>query len=232
MAGIGVSPRPANLSVPGQTYSYLHHWYNLTWLNERRVEIPIIRAVLEQERDVRLLEIGNVLSHYDRTLVHPVVDRYQRPNRENAFAEDAETFTQGAPYDLILSISTFEHIGHDDLPRDEDKIRRTAHHVRGLLSLHGSLVFTAPIGYSPSLDKLVDEGDCSSNDAVYAESMRRTSGLRRIGARSTRRDSITRIPSRTRLSSHGFRHSDQLRHGVRGAPRRGAYFRLATLTGR
>lgn len=143
----------------GQTYAYLRHWYNVTWLNERRVEIPIIRAVLERERDVRLLEIGNVLSHYDRTLVHPVVDRYQRPNRENAFAEDAETFTHGAPYDLIVSISTFEHIGHDDVPRDEDKIRRTAQHVRGLLSPHGSLVFTAPIGYSPSLDKLVDEGD-------------------------------------------------------------------------
>jgi hypothetical protein len=143
----------------GHSYSYFHHRYNVTWLNERRVEIPIIRAVIAQEQGARLLEIGNVLSHYDRSLVHPVVDRYERPNRENAFAEDAETFTHGFPYDLIVSISTLEHVGHDDAPRDEEKIHRTMLHVRDLLSPHGSLVFTAPVGYSPSLDRLVDEGD-------------------------------------------------------------------------
>src|SRR4051794_31163768 len=77
----------------GQTYSYFHHPYNVTWLNERRVEIPVIRALLARERDGRLLEVGNVLSHYDKSLVHPVVDRYERPTRSNSFAEDAETFT-------------------------------------------------------------------------------------------------------------------------------------------
>jgi len=100
-----------------------------------------------------------VLSHYDDSLVHPVVDRYERQGRDNAFAEDAETFTHGAPYDLIVSVSTFEHVGQDDVPRDGQKILRTMLHVRGLLSPNGSLVFTAPIGYSPSLDRLVDHGD-------------------------------------------------------------------------
>jgi len=145
--------------LAGHTYSYFRHPYNVTWLNERRVEIPIIREVLARERDARTLEIGNVLSHYDKSLGHPVVDRYERQSRENTFAEDAETFTHGSPYDLIVSISTFEHVGQDDVPRDDEKILRTMLHVRGLLSPHGSLVFTAPIGYSPSLDRLVDEGD-------------------------------------------------------------------------
>jgi cyclopropane fatty-acyl-phospholipid synthase-like methyltransferase len=106
-----------------------------------------------------VLEIGNVLSHYDKSLAHAVVDRYERLSRDNAFAEDAETFAQSPPYDLIVSISTFEHVGHDDVPRDEEKILRTMLHLRSLLSPHGSLVFTAPIGYSPSLDRLIDDGD-------------------------------------------------------------------------
>ena len=149
----------STFKLAGQTYSYFGHPYNVTWLNERRVEIPIMRGVLEREPDARTLEIGNVLSHYDKSLVHPVVDRYERQSRDNAFAEDAETFTHGAPYDLIVSVSTFEHVGQDDVPRDEQKILRTMLHVRGLLSPNGSLVFTAPIGYSPSLDRLVDHGD-------------------------------------------------------------------------
>ena len=122
------------------------------------MEIPIIGAVLARERGARVLEIRNVLSHYDESLDHTVVDRYERPSCENAFAEDAETLTHGSAYDLMVSISTFEHIGHDEVPRDEDKIRRTMLHLRGLLSPHGSLIFTAPIGCSAPLDRLVDGG--------------------------------------------------------------------------
>ena len=149
----------STFELAGETYDYFRHLYNVTWLNERRVEIPIMRAVLARGLDARILEIGNVLSHYDESFRHPVVDRYERPKRENAYAEDAETFTHGSPYDLIVSISTFEHIGQDELPRDDEKIGRTMLHVRELLSPHGELVFTAPIGYSQPLDRLVDEGD-------------------------------------------------------------------------
>lgn len=143
----------------GETYPYFRHPYNVTWLNERRVEIPIMQALLAHHRDAHILEIGNVLSHYDKGLRHAVVDRYERPRRENAYAEDAETFAQGSPYDLIVSISTFEHIGRDEAPQDDDKIRRTVLHLRDLLAPDGSVVFTAPIGYSRPLDRLVDEAE-------------------------------------------------------------------------
>jgi hypothetical protein len=158
LSGLGRQSKP-EFTLGGNTYSYFHHRYNFTWLNERCVEIPIIREILSRKPSVRLLEVGNVLSHYDRSMNHAVVDKYEKAKRQNLFTEDAETFSAGAPYDLIVSISTLEHVGHDETPRDADKIFRTVRHLRSLLSSSGELVFTAPVGYSPSLDRLVDEGD-------------------------------------------------------------------------
>jgi SAM-dependent methyltransferase len=149
----------SHFAFGGRTYPYFNHRYNVTWLNERRVEIPIARAVLAERPGARVLEVGNVLSHYDPSLRHPAVDKYEKASRPNLFAEDAETFAQGAPYDLILSISTLEHVGWDESPRDEGKIARTLRHLRGLLAPGGSLFFTAPVGYSPPLDRAIDSGE-------------------------------------------------------------------------
>lgn len=158
LSGLGRQSNP-EFTLGGKTYSYFHHRYNFTWLNERCVEIPIIREILSRKPSGQLLEVGNVLSHYDRSMNHAVVDKYERTKRQNLFTEDAETFSAGAPYDLIVSISTLEHVGHDETPRDADKIFRTVRHLRSLLSFSGEFVFTAPVGYSPSLDRLIDEGD-------------------------------------------------------------------------
>lgn len=142
----------------GHIYPYFNHRYNVTWLNERRVEIPIARNILLRHPTARILEVGNVLSHYDRTLGHATIDKYEKERRSNLFAEDAVSFFRGAPYDLIVSISTLEHVGWDETPRDEDKISRTLQHLRGLLSSDGEMVFTAPVGYSPPLDRAIDAG--------------------------------------------------------------------------
>jgi len=158
LSGLARQSNP-EFTLGGQTYSYFHHRYNFTWLNERCVEIPIIREILSRKPPGQLLEVGNVLSHYDRSMNHAVVDKYERAKRQNLFTGDAETFSAGAPYDLIVSISTLEHVGHDETPRDADKIFRTVRHLRSLLSFSGEFVFTAPVGYSPSLDRLIDEGD-------------------------------------------------------------------------
>lgn len=142
-----------------QAYPYFKHRYNFTWLNERHVEIPVINDIIGRHPQSRLLEVGNVLSHYNTVLSHPVVDKYERSDRKNLFTEDAETFSSGAPYDLIVSISTLEHVGWDESPRDEEKVFRTVRHLRSLLSPEGEFVFTAPVGYSRPLDRLMDDAD-------------------------------------------------------------------------
>lgn len=143
----------------GKTYAYFDHYYNLTRLNERRVEIPIIMDILKANRGEKILEVGNVLSHYDKTLQHQVIDKYEKTKSKNCINADAETFSTDEKYDLIFSISTLEHVGWDEQPRDPGKIKRTVLNLRGLLSANGELVFTAPVGYSPPLDCLVDDGD-------------------------------------------------------------------------
>jgi hypothetical protein len=147
----------------GHHLSYFSHWYNLTWLNERRVEIPVMRQLLKAYPEGKRLEVGNVLRCYDPSLTHVVVDKYEKSSSSCTFTEDAETFVRGAPYDLIFSISTLEHVGWDERPRDAQKIERTIKHLIGLLKLGGTLIFTAPIGYSPPLDGFVQKNVNSEN---------------------------------------------------------------------
>lgn len=158
IAGLLRSGEPG-FQLNGRTYPYFSHRYNFTWLNERRVEIPVINEIVASHPNVRLLEVGNVLSHYNPSMRHPVVDKYEQSRRDGFFSEDAETFSTGAPYDLIISISTLEHVGWDESPRDEEKVFRTVRHLRSLLTPGGELVFTAPVGYSRPLDRLMDEAD-------------------------------------------------------------------------
>ncbi|MGI6086528.1 MAG: hypothetical protein ACOYCD_01085 [Kiritimatiellia bacterium] len=143
----------------GKTYPYFDHRYNLTRLNERRVEIPIMMDILKSNSGKNVLEIGNVLSHYNKTLQHQVVDKYEKTTSKRCIQADAETCYFGHKYDLILSVSTFEHIGWDETPRDPEKIKRTILHLRSLLTTDGELIFTAPVGYSPPLNRLIDDGD-------------------------------------------------------------------------
>ncbi|MBI3875430.1 MAG: hypothetical protein HY300_05630, partial [Verrucomicrobia bacterium] len=94
----------------GRELEYFHHRYNMTWATERGVEMPVARAYLEEFRNRRALEVGNVLAHYG-PVAHDVLDKFERgPRVINA---DIVDFAPAAPYDLVLSISTFEHIGFD-----------------------------------------------------------------------------------------------------------------------
>lgn len=140
-------------------YAYLTNWYNVTWLNERRVEVPVALNELSAFEPSSVLEIGNVLSHYDPRLRHVVVDKYENSNRPEYYQQDVEDFDNGRKYLLIISVSTLEHVGWDESPCDEAKVTRAINHLRGLLSHDGELFFTAPIGYNPALDRWIDEGD-------------------------------------------------------------------------
>lgn len=152
-------PRRRAFNVQGASYRTFEHVYNLTWLNERTVELPIIRRVLEQFPAAKLLEIGHVLGHYAPALRHDVVDKYEAADYPALFREDALGFQGRAPYDLIISISTLEHVGWDEQPRDPEKVGRTIHHLRSLLAPGGRLVFTVPVGYNQGLDKVLDRGE-------------------------------------------------------------------------
>jgi SAM-dependent methyltransferase len=140
----------------GREYEYLYHPYNRTWKNERGVEIPIFREVLLQHQGKRVLEVGNVLSHYF-PIQHDVVDKYEvSPGVINT---DIVEFVPQQKYDLIVSISTLEHVGWDEQPQQPTKLLQAIEHLRSIcLAPGGRLVASLPVGYNKFFDGLLRDG--------------------------------------------------------------------------
>jgi len=139
----------------GTTYKYLIRRYNTTYANERAVEIPIAMAVVRQYPEERVLEAGNVLAHY-YPHHHDVLDKYEQAS--GVMNGDVVDFQPGKVYDLIVSISTLEHVGWDEEPRDPPKILRGIEHLASLLAPGGKLFVTLPIDYNATLDGFLKEG--------------------------------------------------------------------------
>ncbi|MCC6627525.1 MAG: hypothetical protein IT340_09005 [Chloroflexi bacterium] len=142
----------------GRRYRYFFHAYNSTWKTERAVEVPIAREFLRHGQGRRVLEIGNVLSHYGR-VTHDIVDKYERaPGVRNI---DIVDYAVAGGYALIVSISTLEHVGWDETPRDSDKLPRAMARVRALLAPGGVALLTLPLAYNPAMDAMLRDGRLS-----------------------------------------------------------------------
>jgi SAM-dependent methyltransferase len=137
---------------------YFLHSYNASFANERAVEVSIIKNIIKEyqqknkKENDNILEIGNVLSHYLNTK-HTVVDKYEQADK--VINEDALLFKPKNKFDLIVAISTFEHIGYDEKVKDPKKIIKVINHLKKLLNKNGKLIFTVPIGYNKYLDQQI-----------------------------------------------------------------------------
>ena len=149
-----VRARGGSFELGGERYPLLRRLYGLTWITERAVEIPVAQRVLAEFAGKRVLEVGNVMSHYG-AVSHEVVDKYERaPGVRNADVLDLE-----GSYDLVLSISTLEHVGRDEEPRDPARAVAALEHLRALVAPGGLLFATVPVGYNPELDRALASGD-------------------------------------------------------------------------
>jgi len=146
----------------------------MTWAGERMVEVPIVKSLLEAASGKRILEVGNVLGHYF-PISHDVVDKYEQGTRVQNV--DILQFRADKPFDLVVSISTFEHIGFDDdaVGSSGEKIMQAVRHCRNLLAADGRLVITVPTGYNPDLDDLLATGNLGAE---------RLDCLKRVGKRA------------------------------------------------
>jgi SAM-dependent methyltransferase len=150
----------------GRKLEYFYHRYNMTWASERCIEVPIARDYLSRFAGRAALEVGNVLSHYG-PVTHEVLDKFEKG--PCVINEDIVTFAPGKAYDLILSVSTFEHIGFDDEAAEPsgEKIRAALGACRRLLKPDGLLVITVPIGYNPHLDALIRTGGLGARREIF-----------------------------------------------------------------
>ena len=143
----------------GKSYEYSSHEYNETWKNERTIEVPIIWEYVKEYKGKNILEVGNVLSHYF-TVDHDVVDKDEVANR--VINQDVVDYKPDKKYDLIVSISTMEHIGHFENPGSwvqPQKILVALQNLKNLLSPYGQIIITFGMGYNYLLDAHVKLGN-------------------------------------------------------------------------
>jgi SAM-dependent methyltransferase len=172
----------------GNSYRYFYQRYNTAWRNERTVEIAIFEALLNQYRGKRVLEVGNVLSHYFRDIVpgrsHIVVDKYEVA--EGVVNEDILSY-EAEPFDLIMSISTLEHVGWDEKPRDPEKVLRAIDNLKKLVKPGGELVVSMPLAYHPPLDRALLEGKVEFDKVTYLKRMNQFNSWREVAAEAVER---------------------------------------------
>lgn len=159
--------RPAKtFQFRGKTLKYLYRMYNHTWDNERCIEIPIAESfVANRAPGDTVLEVGNVLNLYHR-FPHDVIDKYEIAT--GVLNEDVVDFAPQNKYSLIVSVSTMEHVGWDEEPREPEKLLRGLRNLAdGCLAKGGQMFVTMPIGFNSSLDQWIREGKLPFTETIF-----------------------------------------------------------------
>lgn len=157
-----------SFTLDERRYPYAHHRYNLSWLTERAVEVPVVQALVDANAGRRVLEVGNVLSHF-RPQEHIIVDKYERAS--GVLNRDAAELADLGSFDLIVAISTLEHVGWDEVPRDPGKAIASVLALRRQLRPGGQMLITVPVGYNAFYDRALREGEVPVQRAL---ALRRT----------------------------------------------------------
>lgn len=145
----GLRPLIANewqFTLDGTQYRYARSRHHPTWKAERTVELAVVQAAIAGHD--RVMEVGNVLAGYGVER-HVVVDKY---DTSTAVVNQDIVDYEGGPFDLIVSISTIEHVGWDERPRDPSKAAQALDHMLSLLDPSGEMLVTIPVGYHRDLD--------------------------------------------------------------------------------
>ncbi len=136
--------------------NYNFQKYNLAWRNERKIEIPILIEELRSHKNKKLLEVGNVFSHYFQSKKYKriIVDKYERET--GVINIDVLDYYPKNKFDYIFSISTIEHIGiQDENDNDLASIKALKHLHDYCLKNGGEIIITVPFGYNYKLDKYI-----------------------------------------------------------------------------
>ncbi len=184
--------RELEFAFDGSSYRYFYHPYNTTYRSERAVEVPIAVRLLKANAGKAVLEAGNVLSHY-MPVAHEVLDRYETadgivnllegydPGEARIINRDICDFRPDRRYDLIVSISTIEHVGWDETPRTPGKAGQAIVHLAGLLNSGGNMVITFLLGHNPELDEMVLEGKAGLTRLLFMRRISKDNEWKQVG---------------------------------------------------
>jgi hypothetical protein len=141
-----------SITLLNRKLPYFIHHYNATWRNERALEIAIAKALISEWAGLKVMELGNVMSYYEK---HDfcVVDKYEKS--PGVIAQDFLTFVSPNPFDAFIAISTFEHIGWDEAEKSKEKLQKCFNNIYKHVNNLENILVTCPLLYNSYLDELV-----------------------------------------------------------------------------
>lgn len=149
---------PKSFVFAGNELPYNRSITNLAYSSERAIELPIVMYFLNQNNPSNILEVGNVLNYYF-SIPHVVIDKYEIAN--GVINQDIVDFCPDTRFDMIICISTLEHVGFDESVVEEVKTLTAIQRMKDLLAPNGKIIITVPLGHNPYLDKFIINGTIS-----------------------------------------------------------------------
>lgn len=150
-----------------KSYKYFYHLYNRTVASERVVEIPLAKEILDKYKNREVLEVGNVMKHYFYGR-HDVLDKYEKA--KGIMNVDVTNFRSDKKYDLILSISTLEHVGYSYGEKwRPEKFSLAISNLKKCLNRGGVMFVTLPIYLNPYVSKLIVEEEMPFGSEYFME---------------------------------------------------------------
>jgi len=177
--------KPRNFFIfQNKKLSYFYRRYNTTWKNERIIEVPIILSYTRNFSSKSILEFGAVLRHYFK-VKWDILDKYERG--KNIINKDVIDFKPIKKYDLIVSISTLEHVGFDEEFKDPSKIPRAINNLRkNFLNPGGKGVITMPIGYNLEMDKLLFSNKLKFDEKFFFKRINKKNEWKEVSEKEAR----------------------------------------------
>ncbi len=146
-------------SVRGNTFrmgSKEYHYYtgNFALLHERTVEMAIAKQFYDDNRHGTVLEVGNVM-HQCMPIPegYDIVDKYEPGG--GVINEDIVDYKPGKRYDMIISVSTMEHVGYEEPDRVPYKSLVGIRKGMKMLKPGGKMLITVPLGMNPAIDGMI-----------------------------------------------------------------------------
>ncbi len=191
---------PSYFTFQGKKIRYVLHKQSLAWNNERSLEVPLVMEYI-RNGSRNMLEVGAVLRHYYPMLSGDVLDKFE-PG-EGIIHDDASTFRPSRKYDLIVSISTLEHVGFDDDAKDHHGTWKAIYNLqKNCLAKGGTMVITLPLRYNKAVDEAVFKKEYGFSEQYF---------FRRVSWRNTWKQIS---PDAAQKASYSFDHANFIVVGI------------------
>ena len=153
IVAISRGSKPDIVGGPVPLHYGLKRW---DWRTERGLELALAERAASRHAASETLEVGNVLA-FAGIKGHTIVDKYEAGS--GVLNVDIMEYQSERRFSLVISISTIEHIGWDEEPREPQK---AAAALEVMARLGDSLLITMPVGYHRELEQSFIKGPFDS----------------------------------------------------------------------